>query len=70
MELWMKIGLIATSGAVLVVLALGLWSFAFRAGKEGAANRSNYWMRMRVFVQFIAILFMVFVGFMLGVLNW
>ncbi len=54
---------IALAG-VFIILALGLINLVRR--DAGQASRSNQLMRMRVTVQFVAVLLLVLIGFVAG----
>jgi hypothetical protein len=54
---------IALAG-VFIILALGLINLVRR--DAGQASRSNQLMRMRVAVQFVAVLLLVLIGFVAG----
>lgn len=64
MEVWLSYGLYAAIAAVFVVLALGVVNLV-RTDAQ-ARSRSNKLMRLRVLVQFIAIIFIVLLGVVAG----
>ncbi len=64
MEVWLSYGLYAAIAAVFVVLALGVANLV-RTDSQ-ARSRSNKLMRLRVLVQFIAIIFIVLLGIAAG----
>jgi len=60
MEVWLAYGVYAAIFAVFVVLAFGVVNLVRTDGQ--ARSRSNKLMRLRVLVQFIAILLLVALG--------
>lgn len=60
MELWLSYGLYLAIGAVFIVLAFGVANLV-RTDAQ-ARSRSNKLMRLRVLVQFIAIILLVALG--------
>jgi heme/copper-type cytochrome/quinol oxidase subunit 2 len=64
MQLWLTYALYAVIGVVFVVLAFGVFKLV-RTDSE-ARSRSNKLMRLRVVVQFIAVLLVVAIGLVAG----
>ena len=64
MEKYLAIGVYVAIGAVFVVLAFGVVNLVRTDGQ--ARSRSNKLMRLRVLVQFIAILLLVALGAVAG----
>lgn len=64
MELWLSYGVYAAIAAVFVVLAFGIVNLVRTDDK--ARSRSNKLMRLRVLVQFIAIILLVILGAVAG----
>jgi len=64
MELWLSYGVYIAIGAVFVVLAIGVVNLVRTDAKS--ASRSNKLMRLRVLVQFIAIILLVALGAVAG----
>ena len=64
MELWLSYGVYIAIGAVFVVLAVGVVNLVRTDAKS--ASRSNKLMRLRVLVQFIAIILLVALGAVAG----
>jgi predicted Co/Zn/Cd cation transporter (cation efflux family) len=64
MELWLSYGVYAAIGAVFIVLALGVANLV-RTDSQ-ARSRSNKLMRLRVLVQFIAIVLICLLGWAVG----
>jgi len=64
MELWLSYGVYAAIGAVFIVLAFGIVNLVRTDPKS--ASRSNKLMRLRVLVQFIAIILLVILGAVAG----
>ncbi len=60
METWLVYGVYIAIGAVFVVLAFGVVNLVRTDGQ--ARSRSNKLMRLRVLVQFIAIILLVALG--------
>ena len=57
----------AAMAGVFIILVLGLVNLV--RADAGQASRSNKLMRMRVLVQFIAVMLLVAIGFMTGAIN-
>lgn len=64
MELWLSYGVYAAIGAVFIVLAFGIVNLV--RTDDQARSRSNKLMRLRVLVQFIAIILLVILGAVAG----
>jgi heme/copper-type cytochrome/quinol oxidase subunit 2 len=64
MEIFLLYGVYIAIGAVFVVLAFGVVNLVRTDGQ--APSRSNRLMRLRVLIQFIAILLLVALGAMSG----
>jgi len=64
METWLTWALYAAIGAVFIVLALGVINLV--RTDDQARSRSNKLMRLRVLVQFIAIIILVALGVVAG----
>jgi hypothetical protein len=64
MQIWLTWALYAAIGAVFIVLALGVINLV-RTDSQ-ARSRSNKLMRLRVLVQFIAIIILVLLGVVAG----
>ncbi|HOZ27778.1 MAG TPA: twin transmembrane helix small protein [Hyphomonadaceae bacterium] len=64
MELWLSYGVYAAIGAVFIVLAFGIANLVRTDAK--ASSRSNKLMRLRVLVQFIAIILICVLGWVAG----
>jgi hypothetical protein len=64
MQLWLTYALYAVIGVVFVILAFGVFNL-IRTDSE-ARSRSNKLMRLRVVVQFIAVLLVVAIGLAAG----
>ena len=64
MELFLLYGVYIAMGAVFVVLAFGVVNLIRTDGQ--ARSRSNKLMRMRVLIQFVAILLLVALGAVAG----
>lgn len=64
METWLVYGVYVAIGAVFVVLAFGVVNLVRTDGQ--ARSRSNKLMRLRVLVQFIAIIMLCALGFAAG----
>jgi formate hydrogenlyase subunit 3/multisubunit Na+/H+ antiporter MnhD subunit len=60
MEVWLSYGVYIAIGAVFIVLAIGVANLV-RTDAQ-ARSRSNKLMRLRVLVQFIAIILLVALG--------
>lgn len=67
MEGALTIGFYIALAGVFIILALGLINLLRQ--DEGQASRSNKLMRMRVLVQFIAVLILVALGFVTGAIS-
>ena len=64
MEMFLLYGVYIAMGAVFVVLAFGVMNLIRTDGQ--ARSRSNKLMRMRVLIQFVAILLLVALGAVAG----
>jgi heme/copper-type cytochrome/quinol oxidase subunit 2 len=64
MQLWLTYALYAVIGVVFVVLAFGVFNLI--RTDDQARSRSNKLMRLRVVVQFIAIILVVAIGVVAG----
>jgi len=64
MGIWLSYGVYIAIGAVFVVLAFGIVNLVRTDGQ--ARSRSNKLMRLRVLVQFIAIILLVALGVVAG----
>ncbi len=64
MALWLTYGVYAAIAAVFVVLAFGIVNLVRTDPKS--ASRSNKLMRLRVVIQFIAIILLVALGWISG----
>lgn len=64
MESWLVYGVYVAIGAVFVVLVFGVVNLVRTDGQ--ARSRSNKLMRLRVLVQFIAIIMLCALGFAAG----
>ena len=64
MEMFLLYGVYIAMGAVFVVLAFGVVNLIRTGGQ--ARSRSNKLMRMRVLIQFVAILLLVALGAVAG----
>ena len=67
MESALTIGFYIALAGVFIILALGLINLVRQ--DDGQASRSNQLMRMRVLVQFIAIVLLVALGFVTGAIS-
>ena len=67
MQLWLTYALYAVIGGVFIVLAFGI--FNLLRTDDQARSRSNKLMRLRVAMQFVAILLLVAIGFLSGALG-
>jgi predicted cation transporter len=67
MQLWVSFALYATIGVVFVVLLFGVVNLV-RTDKD-ARSRSNQLMRLRVAVQFVAIILLVILGLVSGAIR-
>ncbi len=68
METFLTMAFWVALAGVFVILVLGLINLA--RGDENQASRSNQLMRLRVLVQFVAILILVVLGFVTGAINF
>ena len=68
METFLTMAFWVALAGVFVILVLGLINLA--RGDENQASRSNKLMRLRVLVQFVAILILVVLGFVTGAINF
>jgi formate hydrogenlyase subunit 3/multisubunit Na+/H+ antiporter MnhD subunit len=64
MELWLSYGVYAAIGAVFIALAFGIVNLV--RTDANARSRSNKLMRLRVLLQFIAIILLVILGIVAG----
>ena len=64
MQLWLSYALYAVIGVVFVVLAFGVFNLV--RTDDQARSRSNKLMRLRVVVQFVAIILVVAIGLVAG----
>lgn len=64
MQQWLTYGLYATIGVVFIVLAVGIGNLV--RTDANARSRSNKLMRLRVLVQFIAIILLCLIGWFAG----
>lgn len=64
MEIWLAYGVYLAIGAVFIVLAFGVVNLVRTDGQ--ARSRSNKLMRLRVLVQFIAIILLCALGWAAG----
>ena len=64
MQLWLTYALYAVIGIVFVILAFGVLNL-LRTDAQ-ARSRSNKLMRLRVAMQFVAIILLVAIGFVAG----
>jgi formate hydrogenlyase subunit 3/multisubunit Na+/H+ antiporter MnhD subunit len=64
MEVWLAYGVYIAIGAVFIVLAFGVVNLVRTDGQ--ARSRSNKLMRLRVLVQFVAILLLCALGWAAG----
>lgn len=67
MQLWLTYALYAVIAGVFIVLAFGV--FNLLRTDDQARSRSNKLMRLRVAMQFVAILLLVAIGFVSGALG-
>lgn len=67
MQEWLSYALYAAIGAVFIVLALGVFNLV-RTDAQ-ARSRSNKLMRLRVLVQFIAIIILCLLGWVSGAFH-
>ncbi len=64
MQLWLSYALYTVIGVVFVVLAFGVFNLV--RTDDQARSRSNKLMRLRVVVQFVAIILVVAIGLVAG----
>lgn len=64
MQLWLTYALYAVIGVVFVILSLGIFNLV--RTDDQALSRSNKLMRLRVAVQFIAIVLVALIGLVAG----
>lgn len=64
MQTWLIYALYGTIGVVFIVLAIGIGNLVRTDAK--ARSRSNKLMRLRVLVQFIAVIILVLIGVTVG----
>ncbi len=64
MQLWLTYALYGTIGIVFIILAFGIFNLV--RTDDQAQSRSNKLMRLRVLMQFIAIILLVAIGFLSG----
>ena len=67
MQVWLTWALYAAIGAVFIVLALGVINLV--RTDDQARSRSNKLMRLRVLVQFIAVIILVLLGIVSGLFR-
>lgn len=67
MQLWLSYGVYIAIAAVFVVLAFGVVNLVRNDGQS--RSRSNKLMRLRVLVQFIAIVLICLLGWSVGAFN-
>ncbi|MEM7766991.1 MAG: twin transmembrane helix small protein [Pseudomonadota bacterium] len=67
MQTFLTYGFYAALAGVFVVLVLGLLNLV--RADAGQASRSNQLMRLRVVVQFVAVLLLVAIGFLSGAID-
>ena len=68
MEQALTIALYCAMAALLVILAMGIINLV--RSDPNQASRSNKLMRLRVLVQFIAVIILVAVGFVSGAISF
>jgi len=68
MQSALSIAFYAAMAGVLIILVLGLVNLV--RADENQASRSNQLMRLRVLVQFIAVMILVAIGFFSGAINF
>jgi hypothetical protein len=68
MQQTLTIALYAVVGVLFIVLAIGVANL-LRTDKN-AVSRSNKLMRLRVVVQFVAVMLVVALGFLVGALHF
>ncbi len=68
MQQFLTYGFYAALAGVMVVLVLGVTNLVRQ--DEARVSRSNRLMRMRVGLQFVAILFLVALGVLAGAINF
>ncbi len=64
MQIWLAYGVYIAIGAVFLVLAFGVFNLIRTDGQ--ARSRSNKLMRLRVLVQFIAVILICLLGWAAG----
>lgn len=64
MQIWLTYALYGTIGIVFIILAFGIFNLV--RTDDQAQSRSNKLMRLRVLMQFIAIILLVAIGFLSG----
>ncbi len=64
MQLWLTYALYGTIGIVFIILAFGIFNLV--RTDDQAQSRSNKLMRLRVLMQFIAIILLVAIGYLSG----
>ena len=67
MQLWLTYALYVVIGIVFVILAVGVFNL-LRTDAQ-ARSRSNKLMRLRVAMQFVAIILLVAIGFVAGAFD-
>jgi len=67
MQQFLQIGFYVAMAAVLIILVVGIINLA--RTDEGQASRSNQLMRLRVIMQFVAVMFVVAIGWFAGAFN-
>ncbi|MEL6387757.1 MAG: twin transmembrane helix small protein [Pseudomonadota bacterium] len=68
MQFALSLAFYAAMAGVLIILVLGLVNLV--RADENQASRSNQLMRLRVLVQFIAVMILVAIGFFSGAINF
>ena len=68
MQTVLTYGFYAAIAAVFIILVLGVINLARQDPEQ--ASRSNQLMRMRVIMQFIAVMILVAIGFLSGAINF
>ena len=66
-QVWLMWAFYAAVAAVFIVLAVGVFNLTRTDSK--AVSRSNHLMRLRVLVQFIAVILLVLIGWAAGAFN-
>ena len=64
MQIWLTYALYGTIGIVFIILAFGIFNLV--RTDDQAQSRSNKLMRLRVLMQFIAIILLVAIGYLSG----